>query len=540
MTNFTLNLTGTGWTTNTPANAPSLSLKGQSYCDDGTIDAHELATKIAACKNTERLTAFLPRLNGFYAWVEQSAGQIRAAVDHIRSRPLFYGLAEGRFYLSDDAEWVRQQVDVCEMDPVAREEFQLAGYVTGADTLFPNVKQLQAGEYLIARQTETGPVVETHRYYRFLHQEPAKTNEPELRAELDRVTVRVMQRLIDYAGGRQIVVPLSGGYDSRLIATMLKRLGYDNVLTFTYGVPGNKESDYSKRVADALRMRWHFVEYSESLWREHWQTAERWEYQKWASGWSSIAHVQDWLAVQNMKQGAVVEADAVFVPGHSGDFVAGSHIPTEAFEQTGFHLQDIHRAIVRTHYALAPLQLFSISPEQWYARIRDRTEQTECDEPWEFADGFEKWDWQERQAKFVCNSVRVYECYGYDWWMPLWDLEFVRFWEGVPLTLRKGREWYLEYVEQTFIDEGANIDSLGNATKKSPWLVYAGKVLLERSSLSLRNFLFAIWKSKQYRSSPVNPYWRFGKKFTFSKIKKGISVNGIDANSFLAESEKHY
>ncbi len=469
MQDFSIHLDDERWRQHRSDETWRVALKGQVYCDGEPIEATALSAELATAQTPDALKARLLQLNGFYAWVELSAGEVRAAVDHIRSRPLFYGLAEGRFYLSDDAEWVRVQVGDREMDRVAREEFQLAGYVTGADTLFPNVKQLQAGECLIARQTDAGVVVETHRYYRFLHQEPADSREPELRAELDRVTVRVMQRLIDYANGRQIVIPLSGGYDSRLIATMLKRLGYENVLTFTYGVPGNKESDYSKRVADALGLRWHFVEYSEALWREAWQTAERWEYQKWASGWNSTAHVQDWLAVQKLKQGGVVEADAVFVPGHSGDFVAGSHIPSEAFERTAFDLEDIDQAILCKHYNLAPMKLISISPVQWRTRIRDRTERTQCEEPWEFADGFEKWDWQERQAKFICNSVRVYEFYGYDWWMPLWDLEFMRFWEGVPLELRKRRHWYLRYVQEEFASQSNEPEfrNLANAAEAS-------------------------------------------------------------------------
>lgn len=536
MTALCVRIEGSAW--NQAASVCGLSLKGQPCLDAKLIDAEGLASHLGQMETADALMSAFCRLNGFYAWVEQSAGQVRAAVDHIRSRPLFYGLSEGRFYLSDDAEWVRQQVGDREMEPVAREEFQLAGYVTGADTLFANVKQLQAGECLIARQTDAGPVIETHRYYRFLHQEPVESNESELRAELDWVTVRVMQRLIDYANGRQIVIPLSGGYDSRLIATMLKRLGYDNVLTFTYGVPGNKESDYSKRVADALGLCWHFVEYSEALWREAWQTAERWQYQKWASGWTSIAHVQDWLAVKKLKQGGVVEADAIFVPGHSGDFVAGSHIPNEAFERTVFDLEDIDRAILCKHYNLAPMKFFSITPVQWRARIRKRTERTQCTEPWEFADGFEKWDWQERQTKFICNSVRVYEFYGYDWWMPLWDLEFMRFWEGVPLALRKGREWYLAYVSQLFREQnvvGVEVQ-LRNASDGSR-IQYLLKLVSNRVAILKPPVKYVLGKFGRsgVPGVPVSLGWwgRYPEPKYREMIVAGYNVNGVNAHHIL-------
>ena len=163
-------------------------------------------------------------LNGFFSFVHIRENEIIAAVDRVRSIPIFYGTTNNKVYLSDDAEWVRLQVGDSEMDPVARDEFQLTNYVTGKDTLFPNVKQLQAGELLRITCTDKEPNVQTYRYYSFTHTEPEEWEEPTLREELGRVTEAAFQRLIQYADGRQIVVPLSGGYDSRLIVAMLKRL----------------------------------------------------------------------------------------------------------------------------------------------------------------------------------------------------------------------------------------------------------------------------------------------------------------------------
>jgi asparagine synthase (glutamine-hydrolysing) len=256
-----LHLSGPGWTEAAPSEGIRCGLKGQVYLDGTPIGVDDLARHLSSAPSSpQSLTASLTRLNGFYAWVTQADQELRAGVDHVRSRHLFYGQAEGRFFLADDAEWVRQQVGDREMDTIAREEFQLAGCVTGADTLFPHVKQLQAGEYLVATAGEGGVIrVETQRYYRFLHTEPESYDDTALGAELDRVAVASVRPLMDYAGGRQIVVPLSGGYDSRLIVTLLKRLGYDNILAFIYGVPGNKEPAYSQRVAEALGLRWHIA-----------------------------------------------------------------------------------------------------------------------------------------------------------------------------------------------------------------------------------------------------------------------------------------
>lgn len=451
------------------ANASGLSLKGQVYLDSIPIDADLLAGHLCTAVTTDALTFTLHRLNGFYAWIEQTPGRIRAAVDHIRSRPLFYACADRSFLLSDDAEWVRQQVGDREMDPVAREEFQLAGYVTGAETLYPNVKQLQAGEVLVATQQDNGVRVETHRYYRFLHTEPEHVDVPALRAQLDQVAVGSIQRLIDYANGRQIVVPLSGGYDSRLIVALLKRLRYESVLTFSYGLTGNKEAEFSSKVADELGFQWIFIEYTNVLWARSWSTLDAKAYRDMAANHVSLPHVQDWLAVRELVRRKEIEPDAILVPGHSGDFVAGSHIPAIAFTKKRIPYATLLKSLKNAHLSNIPKKCVKLCKnETLFNRIKSRIDLTYDGSNVAFANLYELWDWQERQSKYIVNSVKAYEHYKLDWWLPLWDLEFVRFWEKVPLVMRKKRKWYVAWINKVFI-QYTNLDtgniSLANASE---------------------------------------------------------------------------
>lgn len=502
-----------------------------SYSQCGTF--WQDATPIQRANSLESFAEALTTLNGFYALVQQQSGKLLAAVDHIRSIPLFYGQCEGTVFLSDEAEWVRQQVGDEAMDDLARQEFQLAGYVTGPDTLFPNVKQLQAGECLLVTEQAGTPKIETRRYYRFLHTEPCEYDEALLKQGLDETAVASIQRLIDYANGRQIVVPLSGGYDSRLIVTLLKRLGYENILTFTYGVPGNKESQYSKQVAETLGLRWHFVEYSNELWRNAWQSDARWQYQKWGSGWCSVAHVQDWLAVKIMKENGSIDSDAVFVPGHSGDFVAGSHIPDAAFTGEPLDLEDVCRALFQGHYKLAPVNSFSSQEQEWLGRIKGKTEAGKVEHAWQYADTYEKWDWQERQAKFICNSVRVYEFFDYDWWLPLWDKEFVRFWQYVPLELRKAREWYIEYVKRTYVSQ---------TVVKNKELDNASDSLISEIKKYFLNVPFAkeiysYIKPRISKQHPLALYGRHTSKVHEELQRSGFSILGLNAYDFLKRAD---
>lgn len=396
-------------------------------------------------------------IKGFFSIVIKKDDQLYAAVDHIRSYPLFFGKDENNFYMSDSAEWVRKKVKDLEMDRIAREEFQLAGYVTGNDTLYPNVKQLQAGEFLIFNNNE----YEIGQYYNFDHSEPDQYNEKELKKEINEIASETISKLINYAKGRQIVVPLSGGYDSRLIVTLLKKNRYENIITFTYGVRGNKEANYSQIVANSLGLKWYFVEYNEKIWKEWSEHKDNFDYQFFCSNLVSVPHLQDCIAVKSLKDQGLIDDNAIFVPGHSGDMVAGSHIPSFVHTDLNkiYSKNDLSEYLIEKHYNLIKinhLDMF-LYKNRVLSSVKVLTEYSALD----FANECEKFNWKNRQSKFICNSVRLYEFYGYDWWLPLWDKDFVRFFEKLPIRLRN-HKWYVSYVSEIF-EQNSNIKKLNNS-----------------------------------------------------------------------------
>ena len=143
----------------------------------------------------------------------------------------------------------------------------------------------------------------TQRYYRYVHHYPMQSiTEEDLLRFHQGVMENIIDRLIRFAAGRTIVIPLSGGHDSRLIALMLKKVGYPDLVSFSYGRPGNHEADISKQVADSLGVRWEFVEYSNDLWREWYESPEMKAYFDMAGNLSSLPHIQDWPAVWAFKK----------------------------------------------------------------------------------------------------------------------------------------------------------------------------------------------------------------------------------------------
>ena len=399
----------------------------------------------------ENFIEIVKAMNGNFAIVIEGNNWLFASVDRVRSFPLFYGKKKHKFFISDDAYWVREQVGDNQIDKLASIEFLLTGYVTGSDTLFPNVKQLQAGESLFVKKIQDEDFkFNTIRYYRYIYDNLFKESQETLLRYFDQILIDVFQRLIQSTHGYDLVVPLSGGLDSRLVVMMLKRLGCKNIRCFSYGYLGNWESKISKQVANKLGYKWFFVPYSRKSWYYWFHSKELREYYRYANNLSSLAHLQDWSAVWELKKRKLISENSIFVPGHTGDFISGRHIPLNFFHLKEINKNTLVQAIWKKHYSLWKWSSFRNRLEPiLYNRVLSRIGyDLPYRTPEEVASAYECWEWQERQSKFICNSVRVYEFFGYKWRIPLWDLKIMNFWKRVPLCYKKDQNLYRRFVNK--------------------------------------------------------------------------------------------
>lgn len=488
----------------------------------------------------ESFAGLLSNLNGSFAVVLQGGQWVFAGVDRMRSLPLFYGMTDSRVILSDDANWVKKHVGDVEADPLSVKEFMLTGYVTGSDTLFPRVKQLQAGEYLWCMTEHGRPLVKTHRYYRWIHGEYGDATEQELCSELDRMHLHIFERLLESTKGRTIVVPLSGGYDSRLIVAMLKRLGRDDVICFSYGKPGNKESKVSKCVADKLGYPWVFVPYSRERWRD-WFLSDEWRrYAHYASGLCSIPHIQDWPAIWTLRDEGRIPDNAVLVPGHTAMLAIQANRVDRLMRDTQLQGADLFTtAIWDCHYAL-----WRSDHDFLRGAFGGKLSAAAC-VPYttadEVASALDLWAWQERHAKFIINSVRAYEFWGYEWRIPLWDNDAMTFWRNIPLALRVRRNLYRKGLLPLFEEHGVNIDPDERA-KSGSWtespLIRQVKYSPVLRPLAKTMHARIKWL-KNYWTDPMAWHgthtWKEHVKFA---LQRRSSIAGSSSiNSFLVHSE---
>jgi len=440
--------------------------KGNIFFTGGLFHENTLLTDGQAYDCLSKVTTFddckmlLKKLNGFFSFIIKTQDRVFVAVDRVRSIPLFYATKGNILFISNDAEAVRKITNNVEFDPIAVQEFT-ARMVCGSDTLFSDVKQVQPGDCIeFELSNANGINITAFKYFIFTHSEKYdEQDRPQLEGQMLSVFSECIDRLVDYAKGRQLILPLSAGYDSRLIALMLYKKGIKNVLCFSYGMKENFEAKISKQVADILGFKWEFIEYTDDLWREWCHTNEYLKYLRVANGWSSLPHAQDWPAVWELKKRKKVDNNAVFIPGHVGDCLAGNDVPFDSIAKCKADMSHFFYDLFIGRYnnlQNLPKEILPNKINNKWRIFKNRVSKmlavTSISSAAEYADAYEKWNWQESNPKFIINSVRVYEFWGYDWYLPFVDNDFMEYWKDVPLCLRVAKKMYNETVDKFFFE----------------------------------------------------------------------------------------
>ena len=138
---------------------------------------------------------------------------------------------------------------------------------------------------------------------------------------------KIIKKLIKSVNNRQIVVPLSGGWDSRFIVSGLKHFGYKNVICVSYGKRDNTDMLIAKKVARKLGYKWIKIPYKTDSIRKLYYSNNYKQYEDYCDNLNSIHFISEYFMIYELKKRNLIHKDAIFVNGQSGDFISGNHIP---------------------------------------------------------------------------------------------------------------------------------------------------------------------------------------------------------------------
>ena len=506
--------------------------RGFTYFEDRLYEGNDLAVLIAqqCTKNIQEshkiLEAIIPQLDvGWALAVVGHDGSVFAACDRVRSIPLLYHTSHDSLILAARIEDILSQLDEQEIDPASVLEFITFGCVTVDRTLVKNIYQMQPGEILKFNSNQN-PRLSLKRYFLYFPTEYSSESFSSLQDELEAIFERCFRRLASQLNGEPIFIPLSGGLDSRLVAAMLKKVGYENVICFSYGRYGNAESKISESVAQSLGYRWEYIEYTAEMWGQ-WIQEERmksfWQY--CANGISLPSIKQLPAATAILERFNLTPSDRyLFFPGYCLDFPAGSLV-TYAIDNKQSLDQNFVTEILQVNSYLPKINLTSVSAElqsELYRRIESTVLMKNSHQADSIA-AYEKWIFENRAIRFAVNTLRIHDYLGARWRM-LWDNPITDFFLKVPLEFRYGKKLYASVLQERIFTGSAEKLATIPLAKIGKWHGRQGIGLPTKQQLFGRNVM--------RRMGILNQYYKY-KQRTVKKRKSDLNEtywfsNGID------------
>lgn len=424
------------WSTHAQDNVTGY-VKGYAFYQQQLLQGESLFQAAQKAWNEMQLEQLLFELNGQFCMILQQEQQTILLTDKIRSYPLFY-LATGDDYIvTDTGDTAYASLSDREWDRTAVLSYLSAGYTNVGSTLFSNCKITPAATYIVIDKE-----IAVHYYYtpRSLKQ----LTQPDCIFKRSKQALEsAFCRMLESIGDATILLPLSGGYDSRLLACLCRQFNVPNVICYTYGIAGSPEVHVSQMVAQQLGYPWYYVEYTKEKWERLLKSNTFEAYMRYAGNLNTIPHLQDFLAIQTLKEKQIIPENAVVVPGHSGDLLGGSHLPP--------HIQrkDLAANLYDKYFTLNILK--PRERKELINTLQRYLEKTyPMDNELDSYHAFHLWGIQFRQINFIINSVRLYEFQGLDWRVPLWDDAFEQVWDAVPYELRVGSTLYNKFLFETY------------------------------------------------------------------------------------------
>ena len=363
-----------------------------------------------------------------------------AACDSLRTYPLFYHLSGNTVLISDSAYSLLAELEKPALDKNAVNELLQCGFVLNNKTLVKEIKQIRAGEYISFE-----PGFNSYEYHNFAGYSRDYSSPAESKIKLSGILEEVFAANLSALNNISVVLPLSGGYDSRLIAVMLKKYYSGRVITFTYGSKSNPEFNIAEKVAEKLGFEWIPVVYDEKLTADYLSDNSFESYYKYSSELSSIFFFQDYFAVKYLKENKLIPDDSVFIPGHTGDVLSGGHL-LPGHNRT-LSANKISSFLTETYFKYIKPGKIALS------ETRDEISKGLRGDSIPAYREVENWEYKERQAKMIINSASVFSFFGYSWIIPLWDKRLADFFGKLAFEDKLYSRLYRQVLKEDFFSK---------------------------------------------------------------------------------------
>lgn len=380
-----------------------------------------------------------------FGLVVETDSAIFAAADRIAGYPLDIRQSGSVIEISGDSRRWMTSANAADFDEQQARIYLLAGYCIGRNSLMRNVTRVLPGEFV--RICKDSGVLSRHRYYRFLPSFAGEGSPAIWERRLGDALDAATERLLSRADGRRIWIPLSAGYDSRLVLAKLLEHGCKKLQAFSYGTAGNMESRVARSLAESVGVPWRFVPPNNKANADDYWGGEAAQYAYYAGGVRTSPAMNEFFAFRSLLSEGSMDSDDFVTNGQTGDFLTGGHIPKNVptnRSETAHEIRTKHLSLFRS---LSDDFGQSGSDELLADWVSDHLDQSEVSGDRDSVRTYLAFEWQERQSQLVVNQQRAYDHLGLKWSLPLWDADLMDLYDEVPFELQQKQDLYIRYLQ---------------------------------------------------------------------------------------------
>lgn len=445
--------------------SPSLSsgtiAVGEAFTREGILlRAGALASVFSAISSFDDFCSRCDSLNGSWSITLPATEGERSvyylAVDHRATRALYYRCVGGNLWIAESGFDLISAEDWA--TPTGEAEalyFSRWGFTPLNRTLHPEVMRLRAG---YALRFCPGEAIQMRAYtgaWRPIPEALTLSYEEALE-QMQSLMDGAMDRMVQAIGERTIILPLTGGRDSRLIATALVERGLGSrVYACTYGHhDATDEVRQAREVAARLGLKHETVctipEGYTSL--GYTQDAEALHYLGYISGLGSGYFFGEYTTSRLVAQRDLGECIAL--PGHAGDILGGAHLQHQPQEGAKAEARNLRKLL---YFEGANRRLSRSDEARLVAMMREQF--ATYPEHLSQAQRFEYFRTLELSSKYYINSARGWRYWGHAVWMPYLDRPLADFVYSLPPAYRYGKRIYEDLTNRTFARHGVSLPS---------------------------------------------------------------------------------
>lgn len=405
--------------------------RGYAFLADGrSLEGLEIAEHLACCQDS--LEPAVAALNGCFAAVLETERRSALVTDRYASIPIYLHRLRGQVAAAPDAWSVAGAMESSPaLDVEAALDLLRTSYVTGTRTLLEGIETVAPACVL-----DVGDGDPRERRYWSYGYRPEPMSEADARNELGAVFARVAERTSRHLcdRGQRAALTLSGGLDSRVLAAILRKVHPEPLLALSYGTEGNPEVGVAAEVAEALELDFRTTGLSSAYWNSEFITRSVRE----------VGPTTRFTCGLGARHLDATGADVV-IPGHTGDFVSGGHLPAQVGmisnrRQLHAYLEFTHFRYLGSDRTLRRILNAPFDAMKWRS-LEVSTGAFDFNE--DLLGLVDRWNVENRQRRMILMELRAYERLG-AWMLPFYDHELIDFYARVPHDQRVAQNLYID------------------------------------------------------------------------------------------------